>query len=567
VLDARARGYVRTTARALFLLAACAPPLAAQTNDPLFAGWRWAPPSVGSRPAGMGGAFVGMADDAKAAVVNPAGLTLIPITRRSESLRASPGPRSPWGRGELRLAGFVSRAENGHVELEDVAPGRVGSLDSSVGEAGLALGFSLTQRLKLGGSVATTKLSLDGQRRVPGEAGTEQIAASVTSDDTHVRAGAGLLLVLLGANARALPSLRLGVSWQPGFDWAAEMSDETEGARTIAFRRPTLVSTGLAWRASDRWSIVAQGDIVLYSEVLASLERNIGEAALDFSLPSTVEPRIGGEFVAPLWCGCGVVRLRGGLHYRSPGTLRYLGPTRCCAGPSPRRAGGRSRRSAPRYGGALRQRAPLDVDVRDVFEGPTFLRHGMEVLSRMLTTAGVAARSWPCCRPSPAVRHTGRPDVDASKQVARGCPPERALNGEVRLVFLGDSGYGEGFSEWGTHGQDAIAQRLAQLTLPPDLVFFLGGQHLLAWQRRPLQVPLRRRLRPADSRLQGPRGARQPRHHGLPRRRAERALGVVPAGAVGLARRGPQGALHAAGHRGGRGGSQGGSGHCRRERG
>jgi hypothetical protein len=70
--------------------------------------------------------------------------------------------------------------------------------------------------------------------------------------------------------------------------------------------------------------------------------------------------------------------------------------------------------------------------------------------------------------------HGGKPEVDASKQVARGCPPERAMDGEVRLVFLGDSGYGEGFSEWGTHGQDAIAARLASLTLPPDLVFFLG---------------------------------------------------------------------------------------------
>jgi len=370
VLDARARGSVRNAARAALFLAACASPLAAQTNDPLFAGWRWAPPSVGSRPAGMGGAFVGMADDAKAAVVNPAGLTLIPITE----IGVSSG--EPWaavavGKGQLRLAGFVSRAENGHVELEDVAPGRVGSLDSSVGEAGIALGFSLTQRLKLGGSVATTRLSLDGQRRVPGEAGTEQIAASVTSDDTHVRAGAGLLLVLLGANARALPSLRLGVSWQPGFDWAAEMADEAEGARTIAFRRPTLVSTGLAWRASDRWSIVAQGDIILYSEVLASLERNIGEAALDYSLPSTVEPRIGGEFVAPLWCGCGVVRLRGGLHYRSPGTLRYLGPDPVLRRTFPQEswrtvASLGASLMAEHFGNALR----FDVDVRDAFEGP-----------------------------------------------------------------------------------------------------------------------------------------------------------------------------------------------------
>ena len=63
---------------------------------------------------------------------------------------------------------------------------------------------------------------------------------------------------------------------------------------------------------------------------------------------------------------------------------------------------------------------------------------------------------------------------DAPREVGRGCPPERAHDGEVRLVFLGDSGYGQGFSEWGTHGQDAIAARLSRLSLPPDLVFFLG---------------------------------------------------------------------------------------------
>ncbi len=58
--------------------------------------------------------------------------------------------------------------------------------------------------------------------------------------------------------------------------------------------------------------------------------------------------------------------------------------------------------------------------------------------------------------------------------VDRGCPPERAQNGEVRLAFLGDSGYGEGFSEWGTQGQDAVAKQIANLKLEPDLVFFLG---------------------------------------------------------------------------------------------
>jgi hypothetical protein len=63
---------------------------------------------------------------------------------------------------------------------------------------------------------------------------------------------------------------------------------------------------------------------------------------------------------------------------------------------------------------------------------------------------------------------------DAPKEVSRGCPPERAQDGEVRIVFLGDSGYGQGFAEWGAQGQDAIAGQLANLRLPPDLVFFLG---------------------------------------------------------------------------------------------
>jgi Calcineurin-like phosphoesterase len=64
--------------------------------------------------------------------------------------------------------------------------------------------------------------------------------------------------------------------------------------------------------------------------------------------------------------------------------------------------------------------------------------------------------------------------AEAPEGVDRGCPPERAPHGEVRLAFLGDSGYGEGFSEWGAQGQDAVAARLASLRLEPDLVFFLG---------------------------------------------------------------------------------------------
>ncbi|HET9317893.1 MAG TPA: metallophosphoesterase [Vicinamibacteria bacterium] len=67
-----------------------------------------------------------------------------------------------------------------------------------------------------------------------------------------------------------------------------------------------------------------------------------------------------------------------------------------------------------------------------------------------------------------------RPQAGAPETVGRGCPPERSRDGEVRLAFLGDSGYGTGISEWGTHGQEGVAERLNRLELRPDLVLFLG---------------------------------------------------------------------------------------------
>ena len=44
--------------------------------------------------------------------------------------------------------------------------------------------------------------------------------------------------------------------------------------------------------------------------------------------------------------------------------------------------------------------------------------------------------------PEPSADSPAKPE--APREVERGCPPERAANGDVRLVFLGDSGYGGG---------------------------------------------------------------------------------------------------------------------------
>jgi hypothetical protein len=73
-----------------------------------------------------------------------------------------------------------------------------------------------------------------------------------------------------------------------------------------------------------------------------------------------------------------------------------------------------------------------------------------------------------------AASRQAAPAADEAESVAPGCPPERTQDGEVRLVFLADSGYGNGFSEWGAHGQEGIASQIDRLRLEPDLVFFLG---------------------------------------------------------------------------------------------
>ena len=353
-------------------LLALAPPLAAQTNDPLFAGFRWAPGAAGSRPEGMGGAFVGLADGVKAAVANPAGLTLIPINEIGLS-SGKPWLGAGFGPQRFRVAGYLAQTDEARVDVPGIDGSSRGFLDSSVWEAGVAAGAELHTRVRLGASLAWSRLRMEGQRTVASAEGQETVASTVDGEDGHLRASAGLLVVLIGANARALPSLRLGVSYQPGFDWSARMMPEPGApVSPVAIRRPSVITAGFAWRAVDRWTFLAQGDVIRYGEVVDTLESNVGAAAAaGFRLPNVVEPRLGAEFSAPLWCGCGSVKLRGGLHYRSPGTLGYEGADPIAA----RTFAPGSWKTVATFGASyfaeyFGHGVRLDLDSQDVIDGP-----------------------------------------------------------------------------------------------------------------------------------------------------------------------------------------------------
>jgi hypothetical protein len=354
----------RTIRLALLSLLGATLPLSAgaQTNEPIFGGWRAKPQTVGSRAAGMGGAYVAIADDARAAFVNPAGLTQIPVTELSVS-SGLPWASAATGRQRLRIAAYYTKGEQEALPSPGV---ELPSLQPSVWEVGGAIGVQPFSRVRLGAAVAYGSLRIDEEGGSFDAAAPAHALAGQT--DGQVRVTVGAMVDLIPSTVIGASPLKLGASFQPGVSWAVPRPGED----AVEIRRPSLSSVGLAWRASNSWSYTGQIDIIRYHEVVDALLRNVGEVAgSDFSLSTAVEPRAGAEFATPLRCGCGTVKIRAGIHYESPGTLVYGG-----SDPLLRTAfRSHSWRTtltlgasffAEHFGNALR----FDVDSRDLLDGP-----------------------------------------------------------------------------------------------------------------------------------------------------------------------------------------------------
>jgi hypothetical protein len=334
--------------------------VAAQTDEPVFVNWRANPLTVGSRPAGMGGAFVAVADDARAAFLNPAGLTQIPLTEISAS-SGRPWLAAASGRQRIRLAAYFTDAEQDSLPTPEGAPRS--SLQPAVWEIGAAAGFQPFRHVRLGASVAYRHLTIEQEGDPP--EGTHPL---VGGKDSAVRATVGILVDLIPVRIVGASPLKLGVSFQPGVSFEVPRAE----GEAVELRRPSVTSVGLAWRANNAWSFSAQADVVRYHEVVDALVRNVGaDAARDFLLVNAVEPRLGTEFATPLRCGCGTIKIRAGLHYESPGTLVFTGPD-----PELRDAFRvRSWRTTVTMGASLfaehfSNALRIDVDSRDVIHGP-----------------------------------------------------------------------------------------------------------------------------------------------------------------------------------------------------
>lgn len=315
----------------------------AQTNDQIYRSWRWTADPAAARMGGLAGAFVAVADDASAALSNPAGLVQLSKTELTSGLTARRAGktgagahdplRSVTGLGltggaaglseKWRIAAYLFRPQDRRTGIGDSAPGSVpifGYLNTQISEAGVAVGWQTIPHLSLGTRMTATHLKLEGQQvdstgALPAEVG-------VASGETRVTCSVAALYQL----AR---TVRLGLSAQPGASYRVARTANRAGQAVDTgsvsnLRQPGVAASGVAWQLTTKVLVTAQLDYVRYSEVARSMVVRQGDAAAhDYLLQDAVEPRLGVEVSIPL--DAVSLQLRGGVHSEASGFLVYRG--------------------------------------------------------------------------------------------------------------------------------------------------------------------------------------------------------------------------------------------------
>jgi len=345
--------------RALFFMLALgaltpALPAGAQTNDILFGGWTWREQDTGSRPAGLGGAYIAVADGVRTAAVNPAGLTLIPRLEASVStapfwfglarrihhgdpvpppvrptepgvpLPCPPGRRArPWA-----IALYVEQPEQQTNAVEVVHGPSLSEralLEADIEEVGGSLAKGLTPWLDLGVTIGWRHLTLDGTSvRVDG-LGNELQRISLGGDSNKARAIVG---ALASFGPRHSPTdFRLAVSYQWDLlSWSVERSriDLAQGTVTeptpVKFEEPRTLTAGFSWRINDNWMLAGQVGYTWFDNVTRELERGGGS----FTIDDHLEPRAALEMTQSSPVG-GYFKLRAGVRREISGRAVFLG--------------------------------------------------------------------------------------------------------------------------------------------------------------------------------------------------------------------------------------------------
>ncbi len=334
------------------------------TSDEVNAGIQFNFANPGARALGMGGAFLGLADDATAAYTNPAGLTILAASEIAVEYRHTDFTTPFSSGGSFRTTPFdgsnlgSSRADSNNDSLsflsytyagdgwalaayrhqplafdlqylqDDIAvlgpggtqianlPTKATRLETDLINYGVSGAYRFNEHFSMGIGLVYSQFDLESDTIRAGQ--NIQLQRGDDSDVTYT----------VGALWTVNDRWALGAAYRRGgsFKYRAGNFD-TEGNPLIVvdtgFDVPHVFGLGVSWRPSDNFALALDVNRVSYSRLTDSYDDIFNSATVLKSSDGT-EVRLGGEYVFTQFAN--PFSLRGGLWHEPEHALFATGP-------------------------------------------------------------------------------------------------------------------------------------------------------------------------------------------------------------------------------------------------
>jgi hypothetical protein len=318
------------------------PAVLAQTNDHIFRSFDWNEDVGAPRAAGMGGAFVGLADDLTAVELNPAGLGTLHKTEISAALldRSSGtlalgdmtasgaavgfvGVAGPIAGSRFAVGAYVSQPVAENITLNPITISGIrdtGSLDTSVTDYGAAGSWSPTDKVHVGLRLNVSHLSLSSSLVHPVAGSRDFLDVGMVSSSNALAGSVGLLV-------RANSELTLGAIYEQGSTWTVDRSAISRDAGPLPsgsfdFSSPSRLTGGFGYKVTPDILVVGDaGEVFLAHTISVEV---LPVTAASYHLDSGFEARGGVEVSIPRRSY--LVQLRGGVLTEPPGAFRFESP-------------------------------------------------------------------------------------------------------------------------------------------------------------------------------------------------------------------------------------------------
>jgi long-subunit fatty acid transport protein len=315
----------------------------------------------GARANAMGGAFIGLADDATAAYANPAGLTILTEPEISTEFKYGKYTnRVPQETDTddftdtnnsvsfLSLAHPTQKANitvyrhhlvniNAEFEsMENVDHNDTMELDLDVVTLGLGVGFKVTDTFSLGFSFGFAQLEyysqVDKYDLGPGVTDPQPSEFEYVNDE----ASSEQYTVALLWNPTGELSIGAVYRYGPEFDTDKERWDQVDINGDFEFfldwklrnklKIPDVYGLGISYRFLPNLTAALDVNRVEYSDLLEdfTMEPNAFNDPDDIKIDDTIEIHVGVEYVMSF--GDVPFAVRGGYFYRPDSSVRYVGP-------------------------------------------------------------------------------------------------------------------------------------------------------------------------------------------------------------------------------------------------